>query len=66
MLFLKSGTMQTVHNLSVTGGAERVRYYVNVGFTMEDGIYKQDNLNAYKTMPIYRDTISFECGYRYY
>ncbi len=33
--------MQTVHNLSVTGGAERVRYYINVGFTMEDGIYKQ-------------------------
>lgn len=48
-VILKKRTMQTVHNLSVTGGAERVRYYVNVGFTMEDGIYKQDNLNAYKT-----------------
>lgn len=48
-VILKKHTMQTIHNLSVTGGAERIKYYVNVGFIMEDGIWKQDNLNSYKT-----------------
>ena len=48
-VILKKHTMQTMHNLSVSGGAERIRYYVNVGFTMEDGIWKQDNLNNYNT-----------------
>lgn len=48
-VILKKHTMQTIHNLSVSGGAERIRYYVNVGFTMEDGMWKQDNLNSYNT-----------------
>ena len=48
-VIMKKHTWQTIHNLSVSGGGERIRYYVNVGFTMENGIWKEDGLNNYKT-----------------
>ncbi len=46
---LKKDTWQTIQNLSVTGGNESIKYYTNVGFTLQDGIYKQDNANSYNT-----------------
>jgi len=39
---LKRQTTQTINNLSVTGGTEMIRYYTNVGYTVQNGIYKQD------------------------
>lgn len=39
---LKKHTFQTINNLSVTGGTEMVKYYTNVGYTVQNGIYKQD------------------------
>ncbi len=39
---LKNNTFQTINNLSVSGGTEKVRYYTNVGYTILNGIYKQD------------------------
>lgn len=39
---LKKNTIQTINNLSVTGGSETFKYYTNVGYTILDGIYKQD------------------------
>src|SRR5690606_30005997 len=39
---LKTNTSQTINNVSVTGGTEQVRYYTNVGYTVSNGIYKQD------------------------
>lgn len=39
---LKENTFQTINNLSVTGGTEMVKYYTNVGYTVLNGIYKQD------------------------
>lgn len=44
---LKKNTTQTINNLSVTGGTEMVRYYTNVGFTIQNGIYKQDPKNEW-------------------
>lgn len=46
---LKKNTFQSINNLSVTGGSEIVKYYTNVGYTILNGIYKQDPTNAYKT-----------------
>ncbi len=46
---LKRNTFQNISNLSITGGGEIVRYYTNVGYTHQDGIYKEDNLNAFNT-----------------
>ncbi|WP_036674214.1 SusC/RagA family TonB-linked outer membrane protein [Pedobacter heparinus] len=46
---LKKDTWQTIQNLSVTGGSDVIKYYTNVGFTLQDGIYKQDNNNPYNT-----------------
>lgn len=44
---LKKQTTQTINNLSVTGGTEMIRYYTNVGFTILNGIYKQDRDNEW-------------------
>jgi len=46
---LKRDTWQTIQNLSVTGGGDVIKYYTNVGFTLQDGIYKQDENNKYNT-----------------
>ncbi len=39
---LKENTFQTINNLAVTGGSEIIQYYTNVGYTVQNGIYKQD------------------------
>src|SRR5690606_15848193 len=39
---LKNNTFQTINNLSVSGGTEKVRYYTNVVNNIQNGIYKQD------------------------
>ncbi|MCF3112170.1 TonB-dependent receptor [Niabella sp. CC-SYL272] len=46
---LKKHTWQTINNLSVSGGSEMVRYYTNVGFLLQSGIYNTDGLNKYNT-----------------
>ncbi|SOD15093.1 SusC/RagA family TonB-linked outer membrane protein [Pedobacter xixiisoli] len=46
---LKENTWQTIQNLSVTGGTEIIKYYTNVGFTLQDGLYKQDDANKFNT-----------------
>lgn len=46
---LKKHTYQTINNLSISGGSEMVRYYTNVGFLMQSGLYKQDGLNKFNT-----------------
>jgi len=46
---LKRDTWQTINNLSVTGGNEIIKYYTNVGYTLQNGIYKQDMSNKFNT-----------------
>lgn len=41
---LNKNSYQTINNLSVTGGNEIVRYYVNLGYSMQTGIYKTDKV----------------------
>lgn len=45
----KKHTDQTMNNLSVTGGNEDVRYFVNAGFSSQGGLYKEDPTNEYDT-----------------
>jgi len=46
---LNRDTWQTINNLSVTGGSDIIKYYTNVGFTLQNGIYKQDPNNKFST-----------------
>lgn len=46
---LKTNTWQTINNLSVIGGTDVIKYYTNVGFTLQDGLYKQDPSSLYNT-----------------
>lgn len=46
---LKTDAWQTINNLSVTGGTDIIKYYTNIGFTLQDGIYKQDAANKFNT-----------------
>lgn len=46
---LRKNTTQSITNLNITGGSEVVRYFVNVGYTSQSGLYKEDNLNNYNT-----------------
>lgn len=45
----KKHTWQTVHNLSVSGGAEVARYYLNLGLTAKDGLYQEDRSKPWRT-----------------
>ncbi len=42
-------TRQIMNNLGVSGGSAAVKYYVNLGYTIQEGIYNEDPNNTYKT-----------------
>jgi TonB-linked SusC/RagA family outer membrane protein len=46
---LKPTSAQNINNLSVSGGNDIVRYYINVGYSYQDGIYRQDTSNDFNT-----------------
>ena len=46
---LKKNTTQSITNLNITGGTEVVRYFVNVGYTTQSGLYRDNGDNAYST-----------------
>lgn len=46
---LKKNTYQTINNLSVNGGNNFIRYFTNVGFTLQNGLYKEDKTKDYHT-----------------
>ena len=45
----KKTTTQTVHNLNITGGTDKVNYFVNFGFTDQMGLYNTDKRFEYNT-----------------
>ncbi|MDR0699578.1 MAG: TonB-dependent receptor [Tannerella sp.] len=45
----KKNTWQSSQNLTISGGNENVRYYINLGYIGKDGLYKEDKLLDYKT-----------------
>lgn len=46
---LKKNTFQTINNLSLQGGNQTFKYFTNVGYTIQDGIYKEDPTIPYPT-----------------
>lgn len=46
---LKRNAFQTINNLSVSGGDEIVKYYINVGYVSQGGLFKEDPQYDYRT-----------------
>lgn len=46
---MRKQTYQSINNLTVRGGGQIVRYYANAGYTDQNGIWKNDPANDYKT-----------------
>ena len=46
---LKTNTTQSINNLSISGGTDIIKYYTNIGYTLQEGIYKQDPTNKFNT-----------------
>ena len=40
--------IQTMHNLSATGGNDRIRYYASLGYQYQNGFFKSNDLNYQK------------------
>ena len=55
---MRSTAPQTSHNLSVTGGTERVKYYMSVGYMDQGGILRSEDWN-YKRYNV-RSNLSVE------
>ncbi|MBO6160598.1 MAG: TonB-dependent receptor [Bacteroidales bacterium] len=45
----KKRTYQTQHNLTISGGTDRVHYFVNLGYLRQDGLFKSDPSFDYST-----------------
>jgi len=39
-LLLKNGALQTQHNVNISGGVEKVRYFVSLGVFTQEGLFK--------------------------
>ena len=48
-VIFRKHTSQTINNLGVSGGSEAVKYYVNLGYTSQQGSYNEEAGNVYKT-----------------
>lgn len=46
---LKKNTSQSINNLGITGGSDVIKYYVNIGYSLLNGIYKEDHTVPYNT-----------------
>lgn len=44
----RSAVPQTYHNISVSGGAEKVKYFFSLGYTDQEGIYKSGDFSYQK------------------
>lgn len=38
---MKNSSIQTQHNVNLSGGTDRVRYFVSLGFLYQEGLYKE-------------------------
>ena len=52
-LYKKHSDNQRI-NLNVSGGGSSVKYYISAGYYNENGLFRDDNMNAYNTSVFYR------------
>jgi len=48
-IVLRKHTKQSINNLGISGGSQSVKYYVNLGYTLQEGIYNEDPSVPYQT-----------------
>lgn len=48
-MLVKDKALQTQHNLSISGGSNRVRYFASLGIFTQDGLFKSFNTHGYDT-----------------
>jgi TonB-linked SusC/RagA family outer membrane protein len=41
---MKNSTLQTQHNVSISGGTKKVRYFINIGAFTQGGLFKEFNM----------------------
>ena len=46
-MFLKKSAMQTQHNLSISGGTDRVKYFASLGVYTQGGLFKDFDVEGY-------------------
>lgn len=46
---MRKQTYQTINNLNVSGGSDVIRYFANIGYTEQNGIWKTDPKIKYNT-----------------
>ena len=51
---MNKNTWQTINNLNVSGGGEFVRYFANIGYTEQNGIWKKPENTKYNTNANFR------------
>jgi TonB-dependent starch-binding outer membrane protein SusC len=44
---LREGAMQIDHNLSLSGGGSKTKYYISLGYTKQDGVAKSNEMDRY-------------------
>jgi TonB-linked SusC/RagA family outer membrane protein len=44
---LRDGALQTDHNLSVSGGTDKTKYFLSLGYTNQEGIAKSNSMARY-------------------
>ena len=42
---MKDGTLQQQHNLNISGGTDRVKYFISTGYYSQDGLFKEFGAN---------------------
>lgn len=47
-VLMKNSAPQTMHNLNISGGTDRVQYFASVGFQYQDSYFKTNSLNYQK------------------
>lgn len=50
---MKNSTVQTQHNLNISGGTDKVSYFISLGFLYQNGLYKQFKELDYNTNDSY-------------
>ena len=64
--FLRNTSLRTQHNINLSGGTDRVKYFISAGYFEQEGIYKHTKIdkdhdvNAHSTRYNFRSNLDFQ------
>lgn len=64
--FLRGSSLRTQHNLNLSGGTDRVKYFISAGYFSQEGIYKNTKIdkdhdvNAHHSRYNFRSNLDFQ------